>query len=141
MLRCGIMLYSSLFKWVNVQTHHPWVSIVAATECLPPPPHPHVKIYGVLFVRVFKSTGFYLSACANRRVLFVRMCKNDGVLFVRGTICPVPAMCLQVWLSQQLVKHQGAYLKLLQSDPHTGQQQTKQILHLCLRFIPVVLFI
>jgi len=28
---------------------------------------PHVKIYGVLFVRVFKSTVFYLSACANRR--------------------------------------------------------------------------
>jgi len=42
-----------------------------------------------------------LSACANLwgtvcprvqidEVLFVRVCKNDGVLFVRGTICPEP---------------------------------------------------
>jgi len=42
-----------------------------------------------------------LSACANRRGsvcppvqidggLFVRLCKNDGGLFVRGSICPEP---------------------------------------------------
>ena len=53
----------------------------------------------VLFVGMYKTTGYYLSACSNRRgticphvqidgVLFVRMCKNDGILFVRGTICP-----------------------------------------------------
>jgi len=46
-----------------------------------------------------------LSACANRRgtvcppvqidgVLFVRVCKNDGVLFVRGTICPEPSLIM-----------------------------------------------
>jgi len=29
-------------------------------------------------------------------VLFVHMCKNDGVLFVRGTICP--------WLKETLLK-------------------------------------
>ena len=53
----------------------------------------------VLFVRMYKNTGYCLSACENLwgticphvqidGVLFVRMCKNDGVLFVRGTICP-----------------------------------------------------
>jgi len=60
---------------------------------------PPVKNDGVLFVRMCKSMGYCLSACAIRRgtvcppvqidgVLCVRMCKNDGVLFVRGTICP-----------------------------------------------------
>ena len=62
---------------------------------------PPVQNDGVLFVRMCKSMGYCLSACANRLgtvcppvqidgVLFVRMCKNDGVLFVRGTICPEP---------------------------------------------------
>jgi len=48
-----------------------------------------------------KSIGYCLSACANRLgtvcppvqidgVLFVRVCKNDGVLLVWGTICPEP---------------------------------------------------
>jgi len=43
----------------------------------------------VLFVRMYKTTGYYLSACSNRRgticpcvqidrVLFVRMCKSTG---------------------------------------------------------------
>ena len=74
---------------------------------------PHVKIYGVHFVSVFKPTGYYLSACANRRgticphvqidgVLFVRMCKNDGVLFVRGTICPVPQYHFIVLYTQRV---------------------------------------
>jgi len=53
----------------------------------------------VLFVHMYKTTGYYLSACSNRRgticphvqidgVLFVRMCKNDGVLLVRDSFCP-----------------------------------------------------
>ena len=53
----------------------------------------------VLFVHMYKTTGYYFSACSNRRgtfcprvqidgVLFVRMCKNDGVLFVRNSFCP-----------------------------------------------------
>jgi len=60
---------------------------------------PPVQNDGVLFVRMCKSLGYCLSACANLwgtvcprvqidGVLFVRVCKNDGVLIVRGTICP-----------------------------------------------------
>jgi len=55
----------------------------------------------VLFVRMYKNTGYCLSACENRRgticphvqidgVLFVRMCKNDGVLFVRDSFVKDP---------------------------------------------------
>ena len=39
---------------------------------------PPVKIYGVLFVRVFKSTGYYLSACAKMTGYYL-----SGVLFVQ----------------------------------------------------------
>jgi len=39
---------------------------------------PHAKMHGVLFVRVFKSTGYYLSACAEMTGYYL-----FGVLFVR----------------------------------------------------------
>jgi len=48
-----------------------------------------------------QNTGYCLSACENPwgticpdvqidGVLFVRMCKHNGVLFRRGTFCPAP---------------------------------------------------
>ena len=41
-------------------------------------------------------------------VLFVRLCKNDGVLFVRGTICPEPVFSITL---HQLPFSPGASIK------------------------------
>jgi len=54
---------------------------------------PHVQTDGVLSVGVFKSTGFYLSACKNGQGTICWCVQIDGVLFVAcekltGTICP-----------------------------------------------------
>ena len=44
---------------------------------------PHVKIYGVLFIRMWKSMGYYLSACAKMTGYSL-----SGVLFVRDSLVP-----------------------------------------------------
>jgi len=42
-----------------------------------------LKIDRVLFVRMYKTTGCYLSACSNRRGTICPHVQNNGVLFVR----------------------------------------------------------
>jgi len=50
------------------------------------------KIDRVLFVRMYKMTRYYLSACSNRRGTICPRVQIDGVLFVR--ICKTTAYYL-----------------------------------------------